>query len=101
VKEEAMTNPNLRYSMADVRRWAFYNIGAYMTRIDTGIVHGPEEVWWSIDDRAPACADQIERTGRAFGWDAVPDTRDVRPERDETRYVWFSGPDDGSDVRGA
>lgn len=26
---------------ADTRRWAFYNIGARMGRIDTGVMHGP------------------------------------------------------------
>lgn len=34
-------NPNLRYEMADVRRWAFYNIGAFMVPFDTGDAHGP------------------------------------------------------------
>jgi hypothetical protein len=68
-----MTDPNMRTSMMDVRRWAFYNIGAYMTRTDTGIVHGP---WEGPEYYEPPFTDS-----RGFGWDAVPDTRDVRPER--------------------
>lgn len=36
-------NPNNHYGMADVRRWAFYNIGAMMCRPDRGIPHGPQQ----------------------------------------------------------
>jgi hypothetical protein len=36
-------NPNMHYGMADVRRWAFYNIGAMMGPTDTGVLHGPQQ----------------------------------------------------------
>lgn len=36
-------NPNNHYGMADVRRWAYYNIGAMMCRPDTGTLHGPQQ----------------------------------------------------------
>lgn len=78
-----MHDPNLRYSMADVRRWAFYNIGAYMTRTDTGIVHGPAHPYRGrlVFLPRPTMDDCPTELRRLYGWDAVPDTRDVRPER--------------------
>jgi hypothetical protein len=36
---------------ADTRRWAFYNVGAFMCPIDTGKPHGP--VQW-LEAQAPA-----------------------------------------------
>jgi hypothetical protein len=36
-----LPRPNMRLEIADVRRWAFYNIGAMFCDFDTGVVHGP------------------------------------------------------------
>jgi hypothetical protein len=80
-----MTDPyGDRFRLLILRRmFARDNLPGWKTAgPDTGIVHGPET-------RAASTLEGMRRVDNAlltggmraaFGWDAVPDTRDVRPE---------------------